>query len=190
MLLAGDETGQTQNGNNNAYCQDNELSWINWELSAENKALLEFAHRLIALRKEQPVLKRRNFFQGRKIRGADVKDITWFEPAGKEMNDEAWNAGFVRCLGVLWAGDVIDEVDEKGEKIVGDTLLILLNAHFEPIPFQLPPAGPQPQWELLLDTADVSAEDRFMDSGQKYNLRERSLAVLRLLRPATEDAKS
>jgi glycogen operon protein len=186
MLLAGDETGQTQQGNNNAYCQDNELSWINWELSADKKALLEFVRRLTALRKEQPVLKRRNFFQGRKIRGADVKDVTWFEPAGKEMNDEAWNAGFVRCLGVLWAGDVIEEVDEKGEKIVGDTLLILLNAHHEPIPFQLPAAGSQSQWELLLDTADVAAEDRFLPCGQKYNLRERSLAVLRLFHQEEE----
>jgi isoamylase len=99
------------------------------------------------------------------------------------MNDDAWNANFVRCLGVLWSGDVIDEVDEKGEKIVGDTLLILLNAHHEPIPFQLPAAGPQPQWELLLDTAEVAAEDKFLPGGKKYNLRERSLAVLRLFHP-------
>ena len=143
-----------------------------------------------ALRRDQPVLKRRNFFHGRKIRGADVKDVTWFEPAGKEMNDEAWNAGFVRCLGVLWAGDAIEEVDEKGEKIAGDTLLILLNAHHEPIAFQLPAIGSQPQWELLLDTADVAAQDHFLPGGQKYNLRERSLAVLRLFHPKQEKANS
>src|SRR5262249_22639710 len=148
MLLAGDETGQTQNGNNNAYCQDNELSWIDWELAVEHKTLLEFVQRLTALRREQPVLKRRNFFHGRKIRGADVKDVTWFEPAGKEMNDEAWNAGFVRCLGVLWAGDVMDEVDEKGEKIGGDTLLILLKAHHKRIPSKRPAPGAQPRWDL------------------------------------------
>jgi glycogen operon protein len=190
MLLAGDEIGQTQKGNNNAYCQDNEQSWINWELSVEGKTLLAFVQRLTALRKEQPVLKRRNFFQGRKIRGADVKDVTWFEPAGKEMNDEAWNANFVRCLGVLWAGDVMEEVDEKGEKIVGDTLLILLNAHHEPIAFQLPAPGAQPQWELLLDTAELAAEDRFLAGGQKYNLRERSLAVLRLFQSTEEETNS
>jgi glycogen operon protein len=190
MLLAGDEIGQTQNGNNNAYCQDNELAWINWELAAEQETLLEFVQRLTALRRDQLVLKRRNFFQGRTIRGDNVKDVTWFEPAGKEMNDEAWNADFVRCPGVMWAGDVIEEVDEWGEKIAGDTLLILLNAHHEPIAFQLPAIGQPSQWELLLDTADVAAEDCFHSGGQKYDLRERSLAVLRLFHPKKEHAIS
>ncbi len=180
MLLAGDEMGQTQQGNNNAYCQDNELSWINWELAPEHKELLAWVRRLTELRRDQPVLRRRRFFHGRKIRGTNVKDVTWFDPSGQEMSDEAWDASFVRCLGVLWSGDVIEDVDESGARIKGDALLILLNAHHEPIPFQLPALGKETQWELIVDSADVSGGDpRFLPGSQKYDLRERSLALLR-----------
>jgi isoamylase len=208
MLLAGDELGQSQRGNNNAYCQDNDLSWINWELSEEGKQLLDFACLLTKFRKQQPVLKRRKFFQGRSIRGAEIKDVTWFDPSEKEMNDQAWNAGFVRCLGVLWAGDVIEDVDETGQRIEGETLLILLNAHHEPIPFQLPAHDHEARWELVLDTARPSGdsnpsgpasegspspatapEQRFFAAEEKYDLRERSLAVLRLGGPKPSDQK-
>ena len=120
---------------------------------------------------EQPVFQRRKFFQGRKIRGSDVKDISWFEPTGKEMSDEAWNAGFVKCLGVRLAGDLIGDVDERGEPIVGDTLLLLLNAHHEPLPFTLPETKPEHHWERLLDTADLSDGDKALKSGEAYPLR-------------------
>ncbi len=183
MLLAGDEVGQTQQGNNNAYCQDSEISWINWELTPEQQQLRDLARLLTRLRREQPVLRRRKFFQGRKIRGAEVKDVTWFDPSEKEMNDQGWNAGFVRCLGVLWAGDVIEDVDETGQRIEGDSLLILLNAHHEPISFQIPAHDHATRWELILDTALVSTEGRSFAPDEKYNLRERSLAVFRLGRP-------
>ena len=103
---------------------------------------------------EQPVLHRRKFFQGRRIRGADIKDISWFDPSGQEMTDEAWNRRVVRCLGVRLAGDVIDEVDERGEPIVGDTLLLLLNADKEVVPFTLPETTLEERWETLIDTAD------------------------------------
>jgi len=186
MLLAGDELGHTQQGNNNGYCQDSEISWINWEQTPERRQLHDFVRQLIRLRRDQAVLRRRRFFQGRKIRGADIKDVTWVDPSEKEMTDQGWNAGFVRCLGVLWAGDVIDDVDETGQRIEGDTLLILLNAHHEPIPFQIPTHDHGARWELILDTTLVSTEGRTFAAEEKYNLRERSLAVLRLGREDKE----
>jgi glycogen operon protein len=166
MLLAGDELGHTQRGNNNPYCQDNDITWLNWELAPEQKEFLTFVRRLIQLRKQQPVLQRRKFFQGRAIRGSAIKDIMWFEPSGHEMTDKAWNAGFVRCLGVRWAGTLHNEVDERGRPIVGDTLLILLNAHHESITFTLPATGGG-VWERVLDTARVQAEpDRGTAAGR------------------------
>jgi glycogen operon protein len=184
MILAGDELGHSQKGNNNAYCQDNDITWLNWELNEEQRDLLAFTRQMIAIRREQPVLKRRKFFHGRQIRGTEVKDVTWYEPSGKEMPDGAWDAGFVRCLGVRWAGDVIAEVDERGEKIVGDSLLILLNAHHEPITFTLPAAGRSKQWERMIDTADPKGEERFLNSGDQYPLQARSLTLWRMLRLA------
>jgi isoamylase len=149
-----------------------------------------FTRFLIKFRSQQPVLKRRKFFQGRSIRGAEIKDVTWFDPTEKEMTDQGWNAGFVRCLGVLWAGDVIEDVDETGQRIEGETLLILLNAHHEPIPFQLPAHDHVAKWELVLDTARPNGESNAISShaseprtfaaDEKYDLRERSLVVLRL----------
>jgi glycogen operon protein len=154
MIHSGDEISCTKNGNNNSYCQDSEISWLDWKLTEEQKELLDFTRRLIHFRQQQPVLLRRKFFHGRSIRGAGVKDITWFGPCGQQMTDEAWTTGFVRCLGVLLAGKEIDELDDRGQKIAGDTLLVLLNAHHEAIPFVLPSAGAQNQWELLLDSSD------------------------------------
>jgi isoamylase len=180
MLLAGDEIGHTQQGNNNTYCQDNELSWLTWELDDERRDLLEFVQQLTALHRSQAVLQRRTFFQGRTIRGSDVKDVAWFEPSGQEMSDKAWNADFVKCLGVRWAGDAIEEVDEQGERIVGETLLILFNAHHEAIPFTLPAHREDQRWEGVIDTSHARAEPRTFQGGQLYELRARSLAVLRI----------
>ena len=179
MLLAGDEIGHSQGGNNNVYCQDNELSWLNWELSEEQQQHFEFVKQLVKVWQTQPVLRRRNFFLGRSIRGSEVKDITWFNPAGQEMGEEEWNTPFVRCLGVRWAGDLITDVDEFGERIVGDTILILLNAHYEPIPFVLPEVVGEHDWELLLDTAKPNLTDKA--PGQlPFTLEGRSMAVLRV----------
>jgi len=179
MLCGGDELSHTQNGNNNAYCQDNETTWLNWELNEEQKGFLEFVRRAARVWQEQPVFQRRKFFHGRRIRGTDVKDISFFEPSGKEMSDDAWNAGFVKCLGVRLAGDLIDEVDERGEPIVGDTLMLLLNAHHEPIPFALPAAKDPQRWERLIDTAEAGETTEVWQGGRPYQLRERSLVVLR-----------
>jgi glycogen operon protein len=179
MLCGGDELSHSQNGNNNAYCQDNELTWLNWELDEEQTAFLDFVRRVTQLWKEQPVFRRRDFFQGRQLRGEGIKDISFFEPSGHEMADEAWNAGFVRCLGLRLAGDQIGDVDERGEPIVGDTFLLLLNAHHEPIPFQLPATKPEHVWEMVFDTAADGRRPAYQEGEQQYQMQARSLAVLR-----------
>jgi glycogen operon protein len=188
MLCAGDELGRTQGGNNNAYCQDNEIGWLHWDLTPEQKQLREFTRRVLALRKEHPVFQRRKFFQGRALRGTGVKDISFLEPSGAEMADADWNSEFVKCLGVRLAGDSLDDVDKKGNLIVDDTILWLLNAHHEKIPFTLPQTRPAQGWELLLDTADPAAEPRRIRPGVlSYDLQERSLVLLRLVKLGDDD---
>jgi glycogen operon protein len=179
MISSGDEVGRTQQGNNNAYCQDNETSWTHWDLSAGQRDFLEFSRRLIRIWKENPVLRRRKFLQGRRIRGADVADIAWLDPSGQEMTDEVWNAPDVRSLGMRLNGDAIDEADERGERVVGDSLLIIFNSHAAPQPFTLPPATPD-RWEVLVDTADPDAAARRVRAGDRYELQPSSMAVLRL----------
>ena len=179
MLLAGDELSHTQQGNNNTYCQDNELSWLDWTLDERKQKFLEFVRTVVGIWKEQPVFQRRKFFQGRAIRGTDIKDISWFGPDGQEMSDDAWNAGFVKCLGMRLAGDVIGEVDARGEPLTGDTLLVLFNAHHEPIEFTLPSARDEHRWERLVDTADDGKAADEWSPGDRYPLQARSLVVLR-----------
>jgi glycogen operon protein len=179
MILAGDELGQTQRGNNNAYCQDNEISWIHWDLSPEQQALLKFTRKVIRLYHDQPVFHRRKFFHGQQIRGAEAPEITWLDPTGAEMSDEAWNSGFVRCLGVQLFGGKID-VDDHGEWIRGDNMLLLFNAdHATTIPFVLPPVetadGP---WELVFDTAEDSLDGE-VSLSDSYPLQPCSMVVLR-----------
>ena len=177
MLLAGDEIGFTHKGNNNTYCQDNELNWIDWNLTEKNKDLLDFTRRLIRLRRQHMVFRRRKFFHNRLIRGTDVKDITWLNTDGKEMNDEVWNSSAVKCLGVLLAGDAIQEVDEYGERIVGDTVLMLMNASGEDIIFILPKWRSGYIWELFLDTFSIKQEAQRLNGGDEYELKNRSFAV-------------
>jgi glycogen operon protein len=181
MISGGDEIGRTQQGNNNAYCQDNALSWTHWDLTPEQREFLDFTSRLIAIRREQPVLRRRRFFRGRAVRGAGVKDIAWLDPVGVEMTDESWNAGFVRCLGVRLEGNAIDEVDERGHPIVGDTLLVLLNAHHDRIDFTLPPEGEDDRWVRLTDTSDPRNAGEAFEGGVRYPLGGRSLVLFRLV---------
>jgi len=182
MLCGGDEIGRTQRGNNNAYCQDNELSWFDWRLDRRRRDLLEFTRELIALRREHPVLRRRQFLHGRRIRGSEVKDITWFRPDGREMTDEDWQNAHTRCLGLRLSGDAIEEVDTLGRRVMDDTFLILLNAHHEAMSFVLPAHRPGVRWEQVLDTgARLGARRaRMARGGEAYGLDARSLAVLRL----------
>jgi len=183
MLLAGDELGHTQKGNNNTYCQDNELSWLDWTMTPEKLAFLEFVRTAVRLWKAQPVLQRRHFFQGRSIRGSGVCDISWIGPDGNDMTDAAWTAAFVKCLGMRLAGDLIGEADERGREIVGDTLLVLLNAHWEPIPFALPVHRANQRWELVIDTSRHLTAPEPWSEGKPYNLTDRSLAVFRIRAP-------
>lgn len=177
MLLAGDETGRTQQGNNNAYCQDNELTWMNWQPGAEGAELLEFTRRLIRIWKEQPVFRRRKFFQGRKIRGSNVEDILWLGVDGCQMTDEDWKTPHLHCFGVMLAGDAIDETDEHGQKIQGDTVLILMNSSHLEISFCLPVSRDGGRWELLLNTAKPFTDPVRISGGTQYRLQDRSMSV-------------
>jgi glycogen operon protein len=185
MIFAGDELSHTKNGNNNTYCHNNELTWPSWELDERKQKFLEFVRTCTRIWKEQPVLQRRKFFHGRPIRGTGIKDISFFEPSGNEMSDAAWESGWVQCLGVRLAGDMISEVDERGEPIKGDTLLLLLNAHWEEIPFTLPDTAGGDVWQTLIDTAepDRPLPVKVRPAREQFPLYGRSLALLRTVRP-------
>ncbi len=190
MICGGDEIGRTQRGNNNAYCQDNELSWFDWNLDDARKAFLEFTRVMIDLRKSHPNLHRRKFFQDRRIdpeapdREVDGKteiDIQWLRTDGKEMAQEEWHTGWVRCIGLKLNGQTLDDVNGVGELIRDDTFLILLNPHHEPVRFTLPGPRDGTAWEVLIDTAcktsPASSKPRRLR--KTYQLIPRSLAVLR-----------
>ncbi|HXC66760.1 MAG TPA: glycogen debranching protein GlgX, partial [Nitrospiraceae bacterium] len=189
MILAGDEIGHTQQGNNNAYCQDNETTWLKWSLTDEQRDFLRFVRSVINIRQTQPVFQRRKFFLGRQIDGAHIPDISWFQPTGEEMSDAAWNAGYTQCLGVLLPGNLICDVDKRGDPIVGDSITLLVNAHYQPIPFALPSLGEDQEWERLIDTADPEAATIKHKSGEQYEIAGRSMVIFRskLLRMAELD---
>jgi isoamylase len=158
MLLAGDELGRTQRGNNNAYCQDHEISWVDWEAAAADTSLLDFTCQLIALRREHPVFRRRRFFSGRPAiaagtPGDGLRDISWLTPAGTEMTVDDWRTGYARSLGVLLNGDAITEPDPRGEVITDDSFLLLINAHDQPVRFTVPGTELADGWQVVVDTA-------------------------------------
>lgn len=188
MMLAGDEIGHTQQGNNNVYCQDNETTWLKWNLTDEQRDFLRFVRSVINIRQTQPVFHRRKFFLGKQIDGADIPDISWFQPSGEEMSDEAWNAGYTQCLGVLLPGDLISDVDERGGPITGDSIVLLVNASHQPIPFTLPSCGENQEWELLIDTADPELATMKCKSGEQYESNGRSIVILRAAPPQTAEA--
>jgi isoamylase len=183
MLLAGDEWARTQDGNNNTYCQDNELNWLQWEHNDEQKELLAFTKKLIQLRRDHPVFRRPKFFQGRRIRGSEIRDVMWFNPGGNEMSDEEWASPFFRCLGVLLSGDTIDVLNFEGTPIRDDTFLLLINAHFESVQFVLP-GQEHTGWELILDTAHHEGflrEPQKFASGDDIELSDRATSLLKLV---------
>ncbi len=185
MLLGGDETGRTQRGNNNAYAQDNDIGWFNWDLGPRERDLLEFCRGLIGLFRAHPVLRRRRFLQGRPVGGSQVKDLTWYAADGTEMTHEDWHPPEVRTLGVQFAGDAIDERGPRGEPILDDTLLIILNADERPVDFSLPNHGAARRWELVLDTVHATpvndgAPGEF-EGGATCRVAERSVVLLRRL---------
>jgi isoamylase len=178
MILSGDEIGHTQKGNNNAYCQDNEISWLNWDLDEQKKALLNFTRRIISLRKEHPVLRRRKFFQGRNLFGAS-KDITWLQSNGSEMTEQVWNESKIHTIGMILSGDAMDEFNQQGMRIADETLLILLNSSAESVPFLVPKAGEK--WEVVLHTysRELKVNESKIQSGEVFNLESRSVVIMR-----------
>ncbi|MGD0243062.1 MAG: glycogen debranching protein GlgX [Streptosporangiaceae bacterium] len=152
MLLAGDEMGRTQGGNNNAYCQDSSVSWLDWGLAAGGQDLLQFTETLAGLRRDHPVFRRRRFFRGQ-VPGGEKGDIVWLTPVGGVMTDSDWAASYAKSLAVYLNGDAISEPDPRGGKISDDSFLLLFNAHSNPLVFTLPDSGYAAGWEVVIDTA-------------------------------------
>ncbi len=199
MLLAGDELGRTQRGNNNAYCQDNDISWVDWTAQDGGADLLEFAQAVAALRRQHPVFRRRRFFRGPNAAATDGPgDIAWLTPSGREMTDADWKTGYAKALGVFLNGDAITEPDPRGERVRDDTFLLLFSAGSEPVRFILPPLRFGESWERVLDTmtptggagqpggAATSTGPGQLTAGAPVVLAAHSMMVLRRLsRPAT-----
>ncbi|MGW2469765.1 glycogen debranching protein GlgX [Streptomyces bauhiniae] len=182
MLGHGDELGRTQGGNNNAYCQDNEVSWIDWDLTDEQRALVDFTRRLIGLRAEHPVLRRRRFFRGETAtkRKQPLPDLIWLRPDAREMTDQDWRRGDAHSVGVFLNGDAIAERDAYGGRVVDDSFLLLLNGFWEPVDFRLPAASYGERWTTLIDTADPEGvpDERERKAGTRLRVESRSLILL------------
>jgi glycogen operon protein len=176
MLLAGDEIGNSQQGNNNAYCQDNAISWYDW--SQVDQALLAFTRRLIAIRRKHPALHRQKFFSGRPIRGGDIHDIEWYRHDGESMTDEDWQNPHTQSLAMFLAGNGLKATDREGRPVQDDHLLLMLSASHEDLEFTLPQFPGCQQWELLVDTSDDEASETHA-AGEKTLLLARSLKLFR-----------
>jgi isoamylase len=182
MISGGDEIGRSQKGNNNVYCQDNELSWFDWENFDES--LLSFTRNLIALRRKHRIFARRKWFQGRPLHGTGVKDIAWFTPQAKEMSEEDWKAGFAKSLGVFLNGDAIASTDMYGDRVTDDSFYFIFNAHHEPLQFTLPDGSFAPNWLKLIDTnesprrRDRRKGQQEFPAGGKIDVPPRSLILL------------
>jgi isoamylase len=165
MIAHGDELGRTQQGNNNVYCQDNELSWVDWHLDQPRQELLDFTRQLVHLRRDHPVLRRRRFFRGDKPDGS-IGDVAWFLPDGNRMQDSDWHWDEARSVGVFLNGQAITEPDQEGDLVTDDSFLILFNGHHEPVEFRLPGTAIGEKWHVTVDTfrngetrSDLHAED-------------------------------
>jgi isoamylase len=180
MIVAGDELGRTQRGNNNAYCQDNDISWLDWELDDRKKTLLDFTRRLIHFRLKHPVLRRRRYFRGVRIFGSEEKDLAWFRPDGHEMKDDDWKKPTRRVAFIL-GGDAIPTPDERGQRIVDDTLLVVMNGERDDETFVLPERRWAEAWERVLDTEPDQRHSRVstlsVPAGESVDLGPLSLAV-------------
>jgi glycogen operon protein len=183
MLAHGDEFGRTQQGNNNAYCQDNELSWVDWDGAASEEGLQDFVRRVLQVRAEHPVFRRRRFFRGAPLPGGEpdaLPDVVWLTPAAQEMTEQDWQTGFARSLSVFLNGEAIAEPDERGEPVTGCSFLLLFNAYHESLDFTLPPARFGDLWETELDTAAPLLGQRpRLKPEETTTLEGRSMVVLR-----------
>lgn len=180
MLTSGDEMGRTQRGNNNAYCQDNELSWIDWQLNAAQRDLLTLVSELLRLRAANRVFRRRNFFQGRASAEGSIHDVLWLDPSGAEMTTLQWHQGFARCLGVYLSGSALGERDERGQPVTGNDFLMLFNAHHESRTFSLPATPANARWTLRIDThisSGIPALEKTLMPAAVLSLEGRSMMV-------------
>jgi isoamylase len=177
MLLAGDELGRSQNGNNNAYCQDNEISWINWKMA--DKDLLEFTRKVIELRKNHPVFRRRRWFQGLPIKGIGLEDIAWFLPEGTEMSEEHWNVDFAKSMAIFMNGQGIHSIGPKGERIVDDNFYLIFNAFHEPLSYKLPSKRYGNNWIKELDTNESEKDEQRYKALEYIKVEGRSIVLLR-----------
>jgi glycogen operon protein len=176
MITAGDEMGKTQHGNNNAYCQDNEISWIHWDLDERQRALLGFTRQLFAIYRANPVLRRRTFFSGHPIAPEGIKDVLWLRPDGTEMTGEDWTNQSLQVLGMLLHGGASDDMDDRGQPVGGDTLLVLLNGGRRSRTFSLPNIETSGTWYEVVNTAQPS--DRFIKTAT-IKLMAHSVILLR-----------
>ncbi|BBX73722.1 glycogen debranching protein GlgX [Mycobacterium shinjukuense] len=181
MLLHGDEIGRTQRGNNNAYCQDSELSWMDWSLVEKNADLLTFTRTVTTLRKKHPVFRRRRFLKGQPIRsGAEVRDIAWLTPAGQEMTAQDWDNDFGKSIAVFLNGQALPEPDRRGERVIDDSFLLCFNAHDHEVNFVMPHGDYAHEWTLELDTTSpTGAAQRVVQDGEQISLPARSVLILR-----------
>jgi glycogen operon protein len=184
MLLAGDEMGRSQGGNNNAYCQDNETSWLDWTRHDDDEALLGFTQRVMALRAAHPVFRRRDFFQGRPLHGSAVHDIVWLQPDGTEMTEQEWRQDHARALAVFLSGEGLNEVDGRGRPVRDDSFLLMFNARASPISFVIPASLGQAAGTVLIDTTVPEPGDTPFDAREPYALAGRALALVRFERQA------
>jgi glycogen operon protein len=178
MLVAGDEFSRTQHGNNNAYCQDNEISWLDWH--NKDNELLDFTKRLIHLRKEHPIFCRRRWFQGLPIKGKDVTDIAWFLPEGEEMEDFHWDESYAKSLAVFLYGQGIRSKGRKGEVVKDDSFYLMFNAHHDTLPFKLPDERWGKQWIRLLDTNQdaIDSVEAIAQPGEVIQVAGRSMMMM------------
>ena len=180
MLLSGDELGRTQGGNNNAYCQDNELSWLDW--SAVDADLLDFTRRLIDLRRSHPVFHRRRWFDGRPLVDGDhgtIRDIGWFRPDGNQMTHDDWNVGFARTIGVALSGELIPSPGPRGERISDDDFFCVFNAHDQRLDVRLPEALHDGRWVVEIDTYDPGRDLPPVKPGDTFAVEGRASLILR-----------
>ena len=184
MISGGDEIGRTQQGNNNAYCQDNEISWYDWTPTAEKELLLDFTSKLIELRRNHPNLRRRKFFQDRQIHNSTSRDIAWYSNDGNELDEGAWNVGWMRTLGMVLNGMTLNATNELGAPLEDDSFLLLLNAYHEAVDFALPPPPNQGEWKICMNTDAVENAFPGASADQKVKLEGRSTMLLVEKRPA------
>ncbi len=177
MILGGDEMGRTQQGNNNTYCQDNELSWLHWDIDSQAKELLTFSKKLIHFRKAHHIFRRKHFFQGRSIHGTHIRDIIWLKLDGSEMKEQDWQQSFIKTLGIFLAGDGIDDVDLYGNKIIDDSFLILINSHYEEMIFTIP--NIENGWNKIMSTdTDWLEKSENLNNLDKISVKPRTITLL------------